>query len=39
MHNKVSRGQEGWEREGKNSGEQRHDEICERERDGEGYTG
>ena len=31
--------QEGWEREGQNSGEQRHSEICGRERDGEGNTG
>ena len=30
-------GDEGWEREGKNSLEQRH-EICGRERDGAGYT-
>ena len=39
MHNKGSKRQEGWEREGKNSGEQRHEEICGRERDGVGYTG
>jgi len=31
--------QEGWEREAQNSWEQRHEEICGRERDGEGYTG
>ena len=31
--------QEGWEREGQNNGEQRHEEICGRERDGVGYTG
>ena len=28
--------QEGLEREGQNSGEQRHEEICGRERDGSG---
>ena len=31
--------QEGREREGQNSGEQRHYEICGRERDGTGNTG
>ena len=31
--------QEGWERERKNTGEQRHEEICGRERDGAGNTG
>ena len=30
--------QEGWEREGQNSGEQRHEEICGWERDGAGNT-
>ena len=34
-----SRRQEEWEREGKNSVEQRHEEIWGRERDGAGYTG
>ncbi len=34
-----SRRQEGWEREGKKSVEQRHEEICGRERDGARYTG
>ena len=32
-------GDEGWEREAQNSGEQRHEEICVRERDGVGNTG
>ena len=31
--------QEGWEWEGQNSGEQRHSEICGRERDGVGNMG
>ena len=31
--------QEGWEWEGQNSGEQRHQEICGRERDGGGNMG
>ena len=31
--------QEGQEWEEQNSGEQRHSEICGRERDGVGYTG
>ena len=39
MHNKGVRRQEGWEKEGQNSGEQRHEEICERERDGVGNMG
>ena len=38
-NNKGSRRQEGWEREGKNSWEQRHEDICGRERDVVGYTG
>jgi len=38
MHNKGSGRQEGQEREGKNSGEQRHVVICGRESDGAGYT-
>ena len=39
MDNKGSRKQEGQEREGKNSVEQRQEEICGREKDGVGYTG
>ena len=39
MYNKRSRRQEGWEWEGQNSGEQRHEEICGRERDGVGVHG
>ena len=31
--------QEGWEWEGQNSGEQRHEEICGTERDGMGSMG
>ena len=31
--------QEGWEWEGQNSGDQIHEEICGRERDGAGNTG
>ena len=38
MYNKGSRRQEGWERDGRNSVEQRQ-EICERERDGVGVQG
>ena len=38
-YNKGSRRQEGWERELQNSVEQRHEEICGRERDGVGYMG
>uniref|UniRef100_A0A8C4QFZ4 Zgc:112294 n=1 Tax=Eptatretus burgeri TaxID=7764 RepID=A0A8C4QFZ4_EPTBU len=38
LHDPLTVRQEGWEREGRSSGEQRH-EICERERDGEGYRG
>ena len=38
---RTARGHEtrGVEREGQNSGEQRHEEICGRERDGVGNTG
>ena len=39
MYNNGSRRQEGWERESKNSVEQRHEEICGRERDGQGRGG
>ena len=39
MHNKGGKRQEGWEREGQNSGEQRHEEICGRERNGVANTG
>ena len=39
MYNRGSRRHEGQEREAQNSGEQRHEEICGRKRDGVGYTG
>ncbi len=39
MHSKGGMRQEGREWEGQNSGEQRHSEICGRERDGAGTRG
>jgi len=38
-YNEGSRRQEGREREGQNSGEQRHEEICGMEKDGAGIHG
>ena len=38
-HSKGGMRQEGWEREVQNSGEQRHEEICGRKRDGIGNRG
>ena len=39
VQGEQSRRQEGQEREGQNSGEQRQEEICGREKDGTKYTG
>ena len=39
MHIKGGMRQEGWEWEGQNSGEHRHEEICGRERDWTGNMG